>query len=154
MAQEMIATGKRNPLPAVAPGGEAVKPAKPANRESSFTLLCRAGAVNSNHSEQPYQTKMKKLSVYLAAAACALAFATSQLAAAEAKTYQVTGPVLEIKDNYIVVQKGEDKWQVARNKETKITGDLKAGAKVTIEYQMIATDVEVKAEKAGPAKKK
>lgn len=97
---------------------------------------------------------MKQISVYLALAACGLTLATSQLLAGDAKTYQVTGPVLEINETYLVVQKGEDKWQVARNKGTKITGDLKVGAKVTIEYQMVATDVEVKGDKAKPEKKK
>ena len=36
--------------------------------------------------------------------------------AAGPKTYQVTGPVLEIKDNIIVVQKGKDKWEIARTR--------------------------------------
>ena len=65
--------------------------------------------------------------------------------AAGPKTYQVTGPVLEIKDDSIIVQKGTDKWEIARDKSTKVTGDLKVGSKVTIEYQMKATTVEVKA---------
>lgn len=73
--------------------------------------------------------------------------AGSVLAAPEAKTYQVTGPVLEVSDTMIVVQKGDDKWQVARSKETKVTGDLKVGAKVTIEYRMVATTVDAKAAK-------
>ena len=66
------------------------------------------------------------------------------------KSYQVTGPVLELKDDSITVQKGKDKWELARDKDTKVTGDLKVGAKVTIQYQMKATEIEVKAEK--PAK--
>lgn len=76
-----------------------------------------------------------------------LLFCASALAAPEAKTYQVTGPVLEVSDSMIVVQKGEDKWQIARNKSTKINGDLKVGAKVTIEYRMVASEVEVKGDK-------
>ncbi len=63
------------------------------------------------------------------------------------KTYQVTGPVLEIKDDVIVVEKGKEKWEIARDKATKVTGDLKVGSKVTIQYQMKATDIEVKADK-------
>jgi len=63
------------------------------------------------------------------------------------KTYQVTGPVLEVKDDVIVVEKGKEKWEIARDKGTKVTGDLKVGAKVTIEYQMKATAIEVKADK-------
>jgi cytochrome c1 len=68
------------------------------------------------------------------------------------KTYQVTGPVLEVSDDLIVVQKGKEKWEIARTAETKVTGDLKVGAKVTVEYRMTAASAEVKAEKA--AKKK
>lgn len=74
--------------------------------------------------------------------------------AAGPKTYQVTGPVLEIKDNIIVVQKGKDKWEVARDKDTKVKGDLKVGSKVTIEYRMTAATIEVKDVKAKETKKK
>jgi hypothetical protein len=95
---------------------------------------------------------MKKLSVYLVLAVCGLSLAAMQLAAAEAKTYQVTGPVLEVSDSYIVVQKGDDKWQLACDKAT--AGKVKVGDKVTIHYQMVAKDVEVKGEKAKSDKKK
>jgi len=69
------------------------------------------------------------------------------------KTYQVTGPVLAVTDDIITVQKGDDKWEIARDAKTKITGDLKVGAKVTIEYTMSATTVEVKDGDAKPAGK-
>ena len=75
------------------------------------------------------------------------------LAVAAVKTYQVTGPVLAVTADSITVQKGNEKWELARDAATKVKGDLKVGAKVTIEYRMIATSVEVKEEKA-PAKKK
>jgi hypothetical protein len=84
-------------------------------------------------------------------------FLFSSLAlAAGPKTYQVTGPVLEMKDDLIVVQKGSDKWELARDKDTKVTGDLKVGSKVTIQYWMKATEVEVKGEakQKGDDKKK
>jgi hypothetical protein len=68
--------------------------------------------------------------------------------AAAIKTYQVTGPILEITDSTIVVLKGKERWEIARNAETKITGELKTGAKVTIEYKMTATSIEVKTEKS------
>jgi len=78
--------------------------------------------------------------------------------AAGPKTYQVTGPVLEKKDNLIVVQKGKDKWELALTKDTKVKGDLKVGSKVTIEYTMTAASIDVKedkkADKKAPAKKK
>jgi cytochrome c1 len=60
------------------------------------------------------------------------------------KTYQVTGPVLEVTDSAITVQKGKEKWQIARTKDTKVTGDVKVGAKVTITYTMTAATVEAK----------
>ena len=85
------------------------------------------------------------------ALAGALFLAIPALAGPQAKTYQVTGPVLEVTDTMIVVQKGDDKWQVARDKGTKVAGDLKVGSKVTIQYRCVATDIEVKAEK--PEKK-
>jgi hypothetical protein len=67
--------------------------------------------------------------------------------AASVKTYQVTGPVLEVTDTMIAVKKGADRWEIARDADTKVTGDLKVGAKVTIEYRMTATKVEAKEEK-------
>jgi hypothetical protein len=73
-------------------------------------------------------------------------------ALAAPKTYQVTGPVLELTDALIVVQKGQDRWELARDASTKVTGTLAVGAKVTIEYRMTAASVEVKA--ATAAKKK
>lgn len=70
------------------------------------------------------------------------------------KTYQVTGPVLELTADKIVVQKGNDKWELAREAATKVSGDLKVGSKVTIEYRMIAASIEVKPADKAPAKKK
>jgi hypothetical protein len=76
-----------------------------------------------------------------------LLLAASSVRAAEAKSYQVTGPVLEVTATKIVVQKGDEKWEIVRTPETKVTGDLKVGAKVTIYYTMTANEVEVKADK-------
>jgi len=64
------------------------------------------------------------------------------------KTYQVTGPILAVDDNIITVKKGTETWEIARSKDTKVTGDLKVGSKVTIEYTMTATTAEVKAAEA------
>ena len=66
-------------------------------------------------------------------------------AATAAKSYQVTGPILELTDTKIVVQKGDEKWEVMRTPDTKVEGALKVGAKVTIHYTMTAKSVEVKA---------
>ena len=58
--------------------------------------------------------------------------------------YQVTGPVLELRDDVIVVQKDNEKWEVSRDKTTNVAGDLKVGSKVTVYYTMTATKIEVK----------
>src|SRR5882724_7395979 len=85
----------------------------------------------------------------------AASLALSSLAfAAGAKTYQVTGPVLEVNDSMIAVQKGgKERWEINRDSNTKVAGDLKVGEKVTVTYTMSATDVEVKAGKAAKAEK-
>ncbi len=83
----------------------------------------------------------KKAVSLLAAATLAL---SSAAFAAGAKTYQVTGPILEVNDSMIAVQKGKDRWEVSRDSSTKVTGDLKVGEKVTITYTMTATEAEVK----------
>jgi len=90
----------------------------------------------------------------LLAAAVLTASLAMPAAAAAPKTYQVTGPVLELTSDMIVVQKGKDRWEIARTADTKVTGDLKVGSKVTIEYRMSAATVDVKPEKAPKAPKK
>jgi hypothetical protein len=85
---------------------------------------------------------------FLAALAFASACLVGGRALAADKGYQVTGPVLEVTDTSITVQKGKEKWTLARTKDTKVTGELKVGAKVTIGYTMTATTVDVKADKA------
>src|SRR5882762_8133855 len=87
---------------------------------------------------------MKAAFSLLAAASLAL---SGTAFAAGSKTYQVTGPVLEVTDTMIAVQKGKDRWEISRDANTKVTGDLKVGEKVTITYTMSATEVEVKAGK-------
>jgi hypothetical protein len=66
------------------------------------------------------------------------------IAAPAALAYQVTGPVLEVTDSKIVVQKDKEKWEIARDKDTKVNGELKKGSRVTIQYRMTATSIDVK----------
>ena len=66
--------------------------------------------------------------------------------AAGPKTYQVTGPILAIDSDTITVQKGSEKWQIARG-SVNVSADAKVGSKVTITYTMTATQVVVKAGK-------
>jgi hypothetical protein len=90
-----------------------------------------------------------KTTPILALAIALIGFSTSAHAASG--TYQATGPVLEVTDSKIVIQKDTEKWEIARTPGTKVTGELKVGSKVTIQYTMTATSVEVKAP-AAPAK--
>lgn len=74
----------------------------------------------------------------------AFLFLASAAIAAGPKDYQVTGPVLDVTDDVITVQKDKEKWEIGRTKDTKVTGELKKGSKVTIKYKMTATSVESK----------
>src|SRR4051812_1588682 len=68
----------------------------------------------------------------------------SLLAGAAIRTYQVTGPIVEVNNTSIVVQKGKERWEIARDAATKVMGELKVGNKVTVEYKMAATMLEAK----------
>ena len=93
---------------------------------------------------------MKKLTLTVGLAVLGLCLVTARVDAGDAKAYQVTGPVLEVNANYIVVQKGEQKWQIVIDKTTK-GANVKVGDKVTVYYTMTATEIETKPAK--PEKK-
>jgi len=95
-----------------------------------------------------------KSKLLLAALVSAASLLALPAAAETAKTYQVTGPVLEVSPTMIAVQKGKDRWEIARDGSTKMPADVKVGDKVTIEYRMTATSVEVKPAAKKGAKKK
>ena len=95
---------------------------------------------------------MKNLAKLLLLAGALHLAGTSTTWAQSAKTYQVTGPVLELTDKTIVVQKGSDRWELARDEKTKVDGDLKVGSKVTIHYRMLAVSVDAKGEGSKKAK--
>ena len=61
-----------------------------------------------------------------------------------AKDYQVTGPVVDVKEDVIIVKKGNENWEIVRDKNTKTTGDIKKGDRVMIKYKMTATSIEGK----------
>ena len=52
----------------------------------------------------------------------------------------------------IVVQKGKDRWEIARDASSKIPADVKVGDKVTIDYTMTAKDVVMKPAKTATTK--
>jgi len=84
-----------------------------------------------------------KRSTMIVAVVCAVMLMVSTAAFA-GKTYQFTGKVLEIKDNIIVVDKSGEKFEMAKDANTKVKGDLKVGAKVTVKYESRAAEIEVK----------
>ncbi|WP_026841740.1 hypothetical protein [Citrifermentans bremense] len=90
----------------------------------------------------------------LTATLAGLTLLAASTAFAAPKTYQVTGPVLEVKADTIVVEKGKEKWEIAKDKNTKTTGDLKVGSKVTVMYTMKAATIDVKGEAKAATKKK
>jgi hypothetical protein len=95
---------------------------------------------------------MKTTAFSLAAAASLL---LTSLTFAATKTYQVTGPVLEVTDSMIVVEKEKGKnerWEIARDSSTKTSGEIKVGDKVTITYTMAATEIESKGAAKGAKK--
>jgi hypothetical protein len=84
--------------------------------------------------------------VRIAALAFSISLLSISAAHAEASnTYQVTGPVLAMTDTTVTVQKGDEKWEIARDKATPVRGGvIKVGSKVTVKYRMTAVSVEVK----------
>jgi hypothetical protein len=93
--------------------------------------------------------KVLVLAVVLVLASFGLGYAF-----AATKTYQVTGPVIDVRSDAVVVQKGKENWEIARDANTKVTGDLKVGAKVQIQYRMTAASIDVQPAAAGTPKKK
>ena len=85
---------------------------------------------------------MKTKSFLFAALILPLALASSAFAAAD--TYQVTGPILAITDNSLIVEKNGERWEIARDANTKSDRALKVGEKVTVHYRMFATTIESK----------
>ncbi len=64
-----------------------------------------------------------------------------------AKTYQVTGPIIDITEKTITVDKKGEKFEIEKSAATKAAGELTKGAKVTVYYTMTATEIEAKADK-------
>ena len=59
--------------------------------------------------------------------AALLATLAAPAAARQPKAYQVTGEIVEVGDNLIVVMKGKEKFEIARTPETKVTGGAREG---------------------------
>ena len=116
-------------------------------RTAAMPSLVRANAIwdrltpslltNTDKEESP-MTRLLGLLI------ASLFLATAGIAA-EPKDYQVTGPVLDVNEDVVIVQKGNEKWEIGRDKGTKIKGgDLKKGSRVTVHYKMTASSIDVK----------
>ncbi len=103
----------------------------------------------------PANPKIMKTNAFSLAVVASLALGSAALAG-PTKTYQVTGPILEMNDTMIVIEKEKGKnerWEIARDASTKASGEMKVGDKATITYTMTATEVEMKPAKADKAAK-
>lgn len=86
------------------------------------------------------------MSILRAAMLSTVLLASTLSLAAAPKAYQVTGEVVELTDDVVTVLKGKEKFEIARS-DVQPTGELKKGAKVTVEYKMTATSISVKEDK-------
>jgi ribosomal protein S1 len=66
--------------------------------------------------------------------------------AAAPKSYQVTGTVLDVNADTIVVDKKGEKFEIAWPVSTKVNGTVKKGDKVTVYYTMSAVEAEIKSD--------
>lgn len=83
-----------------------------------------------------------------------IAVAVAMMFAGAALAYQVTGPVIDVTDSKIVVEKNKEKWEIARDANTKGAKDIKKGDRVTVQYTMTATEIENKTPPKKEDKKK
>ncbi len=92
---------------------------------------------------------MKAFRVFLVVAVLTAFSAPAFAVDLKTDSFQVTGTVSAVDDSSITVMKGKERFQIAKDAATKVTGEVKVGAKVTVHYKMYAVDIEAKAEKAG-----
>ncbi len=94
---------------------------------------------------------MKAFRVILAAAVLVVFSAPAFGVDLKSDSFQVTGTVEKVDDSTVTVMKGKERFHITKDAATKVTGDLKVGAKVTVHYKMYAVDIEAKSD-AKPAK--
>jgi ribosomal protein S1 len=99
---------------------------------------------------------MKTTTAFSLLAAASLALSSLAFAAGVKDDYQVTGPIAEVNDSMIVIEKGKNKerFEIARDSSTQTSGDMKVGDKVTVYFKMTATSIEAKPAKAEKSAKK
>jgi hypothetical protein len=57
------------------------------------------------------------------------------------RKYQVTGPILGIKDTIITLQKGDEKWELGCEHPIENTDVVKRGGKATLTYQLLGREI-------------
>jgi hypothetical protein len=87
---------------------------------------------------------------WIAVALVAAVLCVAPALAAKPDAYQVTGAVVEVGSDKIVVMKGKERFEIARDGSTKMPGEVKVGDKVTVYYRMTATEVESKGAAKAP----
>ena len=94
---------------------------------------------------------VKRLGSYLTMLGVALALGVGAGIGAAGKSYQFTGTVKSNDGGMLTVEKSTtETWTFSTDKDTK--GTAKVGDKVTVYYNMVATQIEMKP--AAPAAKK
>jgi len=68
-------------------------------------------------------------------------------AQAATRAILITGPITDVREDMIVIQKGKQQWEIARGPSTKVRGELRKGALVTIEVYLSAGTIDVREEK-------
>ena len=91
-------------------------------------------------------------STFAAAAVGGLLFSAASAASAGPKDYQFTGPIISMTDTTLVVQKGKENWEFAKDGSTKLPADAKVGDKITVHYVMHAESVEPSTRAKNPPK--
>ncbi len=95
------------------------------------------------------QTMNLKIMCLLAALNLAL---SGIILAAGAKTYELTGTVLEATGSKVTVEKGTERFEIGIDPATtKGSADLKVGSTVTVTYVMSATKIEAAPPATSPA---
>lgn len=61
---------------------------------------------------------------------------------------RITGQVADVRDDVVVIQKGKERWEVARHPGTRIKGELRKGARVTVDFRAVAATIEVRDDRA------
>lgn len=95
---------------------------------------------------------MKRITWFLTIVCVALALGFGAGMSAASKSYQFTGVVKAAAGGTLTVEKSaKEVWTFSTDKDTK--GTAKVGDKVTVYYNMVATEIEAKPAKPAPVKK-